>query len=124
MPKINWNPERIREAIDKHFSKRACWYQIKTAQALYAKRDVVGKVPTGSGKTLSFFGGLVMAMEEEPDGEKMVIIASPLNLLSQQNVEMLQAAPEAIHHWYAGLREDEEQWRRSTWRRSIWPLAP
>lgn len=86
MPKIDWNPERIREAMAKRFEKRAYWYQIKTAEGLYAKKDVVGKAPTGAGKTLSFFGGLVMAMEEEPDGEKMVIIVSPLNLLSQQNV--------------------------------------
>lgn len=76
----------------KRFEKRACWYQIKTAEGLYAKKDVVGKAPTGAGKTLSFFGGLVMAMEEESDGEQMVIIVSPLNLLSQQNVEMLQTA--------------------------------
>lgn len=92
MPQIKWNPEKIREAIFKRFSKRACWFQVKTAEALYAKKDVVGKAPTGAGKTLAFFGGLVMAMEEEPTGEQMVIIVSPLTLLSQQNVEMLGAA--------------------------------
>ncbi|KAF7981237.1 hypothetical protein HWV62_34599 [Athelia sp. TMB] len=92
MPVIKWNPEKIREAILKHFSKRACWFQIKVAEALYAKKDVVGIAPTGSGKTLSFFGGLVMAMEEDPMGGHMVIIASPLSLLSKQNVEMLLAA--------------------------------
>ena len=84
--------EKICEAILKHFSKRACWFQIKVAEALYANKDVVGIAPTGSGKTLAFFGGPVMAMEEDPAGEHMVIIASPLSLLSKQNVEMLLVA--------------------------------
>ncbi|KAF7966472.1 hypothetical protein HWV62_38172 [Athelia sp. TMB] len=92
MPKIPWTPEKVREVIRKRFDKRACWYQVKTALALYAKKDVVGKAPTGSGKTLSFFVGLVMAMEEEPEEENMIFIVSPLNLLSKQNVETLNAA--------------------------------
>lgn len=87
MPKICWNPTRIWEAISKHFSKCEGWYQIKTALSLYAKKDVVRQAPTGVGKTLSFFRGLVMKMEEH-----MVIIVSPLNLLSEQNIGMLEVA--------------------------------
>ncbi|KAF7971229.1 hypothetical protein HWV62_21644 [Athelia sp. TMB] len=56
------------------------------------KKDIIGRAPTGAGKTLSFFGGLAIAMEEEPEEDHMIIIVSPLNLLSKQNVDILQVA--------------------------------
>ncbi|KZP09641.1 hypothetical protein FIBSPDRAFT_914035 [Athelia psychrophila] len=89
MPKISWTSQRICKVISKCFNKCVCWYQVKTALGLHAKKGVVGKALTGAGKTLSFFGGVVMALEEEPDGEHMIIVVSPLNLLSKQNVDTL-----------------------------------
>ena len=57
----------------KKFSKRACWYQVRTALALYEKKDVIGCAPTGAGKTLSFWIPLLMALE---DGEDKMSIVS------------------------------------------------
>lgn len=92
MPKITWNEETIRELVSKHFGKHACWFQIQVALALHAGNDVVGKAPTGMGKTLSFFIALLMALAEDPDSNARIIIVTPLNLLGKQNVKMLKDA--------------------------------
>ncbi|KZP11576.1 P-loop containing nucleoside triphosphate hydrolase protein [Athelia psychrophila] len=92
MPKIVWTEDNIRELVSKHFGKRACWFQIRVALALHAGNDVVGKAPTGMGKTLSFFIALLMALAENPESNARIIIVTPLNLLGKQNVEMLEAA--------------------------------
>ena len=60
-------------------------------RALYEKQnDVVGVAATGSGKTLSFWIPLLMALEDGLD--KMVIVVTPLNLLGKQNVDLLAKA--------------------------------
>ncbi|KAJ8689521.1 hypothetical protein PTI98_012419 [Pleurotus ostreatus] len=83
----NWTHERIRDVLNKYFRKRACWFQIEMAKAVYEGFDVVGVAATGSGKTLSFFAPLVMALE---DGlKKVIFIVTPLNLLGQQNSDQL-----------------------------------
>ncbi|KAF7969902.1 hypothetical protein HWV62_25567 [Athelia sp. TMB] len=92
MPKIIWTEDNIRELVSKHFGKRACWFQIRIAFALHAGNDVVGKAPTGMGKTLSFFIALLMALAENPESNVCIIIVTPLNLLGKQNIEMLEAA--------------------------------
>ena len=58
--------------------------------ALYQKKDVIGIAATGSGKTLSFWIALLMALEEGRDG--MVVVVTPLNLLGKKSVEELKAA--------------------------------
>lgn len=62
------------------------------AQALYVrKKDVIGISATGSGKTLSFWIPLLMAIEEGQT-DAMTVVITPLNMLGQQNVEDLNAA--------------------------------
>ncbi|KAF8155084.1 hypothetical protein BJ912DRAFT_1013672, partial [Pholiota molesta] len=76
---------KIRDLTQAKFGKRACWYQVKTALALYEGKHVIGCAPTGAGKTLSFWIPLLMALEDGKD--KMSIVVTPLNLLGKQNVE-------------------------------------
>ena len=86
-----WDVARIRQVVHDKLGKRPCWFQIQVAQALYMKqKDVVGISATGSGKTLSFWIPLLMALEEGHD--KMTIVVTPLNLLGKQNVASLQQA--------------------------------
>jgi replicative superfamily II helicase len=70
------------------FQWRACWFQIKVAQPLYAEKHIIGCVVTGSGKTLSFWIALLMAVEDGFD--KMVFIVTLLNLLGKQNEDVLR----------------------------------
>ena len=76
------------------YSKGCCRfsmnYQVKTALAIYEGQDIVGCVPTGAGKTLSFWIPLLMAQEDGKD--KMSFVVTPLNLLGKQNVKALEEA--------------------------------
>ena len=86
-----WSIARIRQLVYTRFKKRACLFQIKIAQALQEwKKDVVAIAATGSGKTLSFWIPLLMALEDGED--KMIIVVTPLNILGKQNVNLLAAA--------------------------------
>ncbi|EPS94524.1 hypothetical protein FOMPIDRAFT_1055021 [Fomitopsis schrenkii] len=86
-----WPIERIRQLVLAKFKKRACLFQIRIAQALREKKkDVVAIAATGSGKTLSFWIPLLMALEDGED--KMIIVVTPLNILGKQNVTLLAAA--------------------------------
>lgn len=82
-----WSTKEIRDLILHKTKKRAQWFQIQAAQALYQGKDIVACAPTGAGKTLSFWIPLLMAIK---DGiNVMVIVVTPLNLLGKQNVESL-----------------------------------
>ena len=39
-----WTVKKIRNSVQEFFGKRPCWYQfeVKTALALYAGKDVIG----------------------------------------------------------------------------------
>ncbi|KAF9003897.1 P-loop containing nucleoside triphosphate hydrolase protein [Cyathus striatus] len=78
-----WTIPEIRRLVQSKFNKRACWMQLKIAMALYAGKDVIGCAATGSGKTLSFWIPLLMALVDGLD--KMSIVVTPLNLLGKQN---------------------------------------
>ncbi|EMD32167.1 hypothetical protein CERSUDRAFT_21294, partial [Gelatoporia subvermispora B] len=83
--------QRIRDLVEKKFGQRPCLFQVKVAKSLYEKQnDVVAVAATGSGKTLSFWIPLLMALEDKQD--KMVMVVTPLNILGKQNVELLRAA--------------------------------
>lgn len=91
LPLRRWSTERIRELVLRKFGKRPCLFQIKVARALREKQnDVFAVAATGSGKTLSFWIALLMALEDGED--KLVIVVTPLNLLGKQNVDILAAA--------------------------------
>jgi len=87
-PQHGWTIQRIRDLTQVKFGKRACWYQVKTALALYEGKDVVGCAPTGAGKTMSFWIPLLMALEDGQD--KISVVVTPLNLLGKQNVRVLE----------------------------------
>lgn len=90
-PSSLWSTKRIRELVQAKFGKRPCLFQVEIARALREKRnDVVAVAATGSGKTLSFWIALLMALEDGED--KLVIVVTPLNLLGKQNVDILAAA--------------------------------
>ena len=42
LPTHGWTIQRIRDITEAKFGKRPCWYQIKTALAIYEGKDVVG----------------------------------------------------------------------------------
>ena len=44
-----WTVQEIRNLVQGKFGKRPCWYQVKTALALYVGKDVIGCAPTGAG---------------------------------------------------------------------------
>ena len=85
-----WTVQEVRNLVQQKFGKRPCWYQVKTALALYAGKDVIGCAPTGAGKTLSFWIPLLMALEDGRDA--MTIVVTPLNLLGKQNEALLEKA--------------------------------
>ncbi|KAH9911457.1 P-loop containing nucleoside triphosphate hydrolase protein [Fomitopsis serialis] len=88
---MSWSIKRIRDLVKIRFKKRACLFQIKVARALRERQnDVVAIAATGSGKTLSFWIPLLMALEDKED--KCIIIVTPLNLLGKQNIDLLSAA--------------------------------
>jgi len=89
-PTHGWTIKRIRDITEKKFRKQLCWYQVKTALAIYKGKDVVSCAPTGAGKTLSFWIPLLMAQEDGKD--KMSFVVMPLNLLGKQNVKVLEEA--------------------------------
>jgi superfamily II DNA helicase RecQ len=86
-----WTLDRICSLVQDKFGKRPCWYQVEVARAIYHGKDVLGCVPTGAGKTLSFWIALLMAIA---DGVKkpLLFVISPLNVLAKQNVAVLQEA--------------------------------
>jgi superfamily II DNA helicase RecQ len=85
-----WSTQDVRDLVQNKFRKRACYFQIKVAQALYTGKDVVACAPTGAGKTLTFWIPILMALEEGKS--KMSIVVTPLNLPGKQNKEALDKA--------------------------------
>jgi ATP-dependent DNA helicase RecQ len=107
-----WTIKRIRDLVARKLGKRACWTQIKIAQALWEGRDVVGVAATGAGKTLSFWIPLLMALEEGLD--KQIIVVTPLNLLGKQNEWLLKKADiTAIAVDKESLKKDPGIWKVS-----------
>jgi len=47
-----WTVQEIHNFVQEKIGKQPCWYQVKTALALYASKDVIGCAPMGAGKTL------------------------------------------------------------------------
>ena len=64
-----WTVSRIRDLVFRKFRARPCLWQINVARELRVnqKHDVVAVAATGSGKTLSFWIGLLMALEDGED---------------------------------------------------------
>jgi hypothetical protein len=46
--RYEWSTIKYRPYTYK-FGKQPCWFQIKVAEALYARKDVIGCTPTGAG---------------------------------------------------------------------------
>jgi superfamily II DNA helicase RecQ len=84
-PRTNEDIQKTRDLVQRRLRKRPCLWQIKVGLALRDKKDVVGIAATGAGKTLSFYIALLLALEDGIDG--MVIVVTPLNILSKQNAD-------------------------------------
>ncbi|KAF6764720.1 P-loop containing nucleoside triphosphate hydrolase protein [Ephemerocybe angulata] len=86
-----WTTSRIRELAERYFNKRLCAAQVEVIKKLAEKKDVIACLPTGAGKTLTFWMPVLMAKE---DGlpRKLTFVVTPLNLLGKQNKEQLIAA--------------------------------
>jgi superfamily II DNA/RNA helicase len=108
-----WTVQEIRDLVQKKFGKRPCWYQVKTALALYAGKDVIGCAPTGAGKTLSFWIPLLMALEDSRDA--MTIVVTPLNLLGKQNEVLLEKAGISLHFERPTSQFDQTSLEQSSW---------
>ena len=87
---MRWTVANIHSIVEDKFCKCPCWLQIQIALALYAGNDVIACAAIGTGKTLSFWIPLLMALEDGLD--KMSIVVTPLNLLGKQNVMDLEKA--------------------------------
>ncbi|THU91015.1 hypothetical protein K435DRAFT_674985 [Dendrothele bispora CBS 962.96] len=83
-----WTIKSIKDLVQKRTGKRPCWWQNKTAMALYNRKDIMGVARTGAGKTMSFWIALMMA-QERGQLKKTVVVVTPLNLLGKQNVIQL-----------------------------------
>ncbi|KAH6893859.1 P-loop containing nucleoside triphosphate hydrolase protein [Coprinopsis sp. MPI-PUGE-AT-0042] len=90
-PNSTWTTERIRELGMKAFSKRLCYSQIEIIKQLSCKKDVIACLPTGAGKTLTFWMPLLMALEEGKK-DSLTFVVTPLNILGKQNEEQLNSA--------------------------------
>ncbi|OCH85845.1 P-loop containing nucleoside triphosphate hydrolase protein [Obba rivulosa] len=91
MSRLAWSTQRIRDLVQKKFRQRPCLFQLKISRSLYKKQnDVIAIAATGSGKTLSFWIPLLMALEDKQD--KFIIVVTPLNILGWQNAKTLTAA--------------------------------
>jgi len=82
--KSKWDVKRVRDLVRDQLGKRACWFQVQVALAIYEGKDVVACAATGAGKTLTFWMPLLMAIEDGHE-DAMVIVVTPLNLLGKQN---------------------------------------
>ncbi|KAF5345687.1 hypothetical protein D9758_013077 [Tetrapyrgos nigripes] len=78
---------KIRKLVEEKTGKKLCWWQIKTALAIYDGKDVVGVARTGAGKTMSFWIALMMSRAEGCDD--VTVVVTPLNLLGKQNAIQL-----------------------------------
>ena len=85
-----WTADKIRLLVERKLGKRPCWFQIKIALAIYQKKDVVATAATGSGKTLSFWIPILMALEDGKDVTEFII--TPLNILGKQQIQDLETA--------------------------------
>lgn len=86
-----WSINEIRDTVKLKFGKRACWWQIKVALAIWEGKDVVACAATGAGKTLTFWIPLLMAQFDGME-DAVVMVITPLNLLGKQNTDSLAKA--------------------------------
>jgi superfamily II DNA/RNA helicase len=83
-----WTFQEIRKLTERLFGIRPCLRQMKLAKSVYEGKDAVAALPTGAGKTLSFWIRLFMADEDarrnNKPANKMAAVITPLSLLSKQ----------------------------------------
>jgi ATP-dependent helicase YprA (DUF1998 family) len=79
-----WTADKIRLLVERKLGKRPCWFQIRIALMIYQKKDVIATAATGSGKTLSFWIPILMALEDGKDVTEFII--TPLNILGKQQI--------------------------------------
>ncbi|KAF9496450.1 hypothetical protein BDN71DRAFT_1495271 [Pleurotus eryngii] len=84
--------DATRALVAKAFAgTRACLFQLEAAISVYTGHDTVLCAGTGSGKTLSFWIPLLMALDDGLDAP-ITILVTPLNILGQENAKELGLA--------------------------------
>ena len=87
-----WTSESLRKLGLDAFNKRLCAAQLEIILELVnGDKDVVACLPTGAGKTLTFWLPL-LAAKEAGKKDPLAWVITPLNLLGKQNEEQLKAA--------------------------------
>ncbi|TFK18252.1 P-loop containing nucleoside triphosphate hydrolase protein [Coprinopsis marcescibilis] len=86
-----WTFEKIRALGLRVFKRRLCYPQLQIIQNIQKGLDVIACLPTGAGKTLTFWMPVLMAIEEGSK-DAMTFVITPLNLLGKQNEQQLKAA--------------------------------
>ena len=83
--------QKIRDLALKTFGRLLCHSQVEIVQKLAKKKDVIACLPTGAGKTLTFWMPILMAIADGHQ-EKISFVVTPLNLLGKQNEAQLKEA--------------------------------
>ncbi|TFK16477.1 hypothetical protein FA15DRAFT_607232 [Coprinopsis marcescibilis] len=65
--------------------------QVEIIQKLVQGKDIVACLPTGAGKTLTFWMPVLMAIQDGHE-KGMTFVVTPLNLLGRQNEDQLNKA--------------------------------
>ena len=47
--KSKWDVKRVRDLVRDQLGKRACWFQVQVALAIYEGKDIVACAATGAG---------------------------------------------------------------------------
>lgn len=76
--------EQVQKDVEQVFGFKPCLWQIRVVRAVLAGEDVITIAPTGSGKSLTYWIPLLYIKHG------ITVIVSPLKLLGNQFVEMLE----------------------------------
>jgi superfamily II DNA/RNA helicase len=100
-------PDRLVEALDARGMTSAFEVQAATIPDALAGRDICGRAPTGSGKTIAFGIPALVNSDKARPGHPTVLVLSPTRELADQIrnelLPLAKAAGRQIHAVYGGV---------------------